>query len=65
MACELDRYRSTAESLRRELFMCRARVGGYASAADPFTLLAERMNEIATSEFSGWSTTFQADPVKP
>jgi hypothetical protein len=58
------RYRSTAESLRRELFMCRAKVGGYSTAADPISLLAERMNEISTTEVSGWSTTFKADPAK-
>lgn len=58
------RYRSTAESLRRELFTCRARVGGYATASDPIALLASRMNEIATSEVAGWSTTFKAEPSK-
>lgn len=55
------RYRSTAESLRRELFMSRAKVGPYAPATDPIALLAERMNEIATTEVAGWSTTFRVD----
>lgn len=58
------RYRGTAESLRRELFMCRAGIGGYATAPDPVALLAEHMNEIATSEVAGWSTTFRSAPSK-
>ena len=58
------RYRGTAESLRRELFMCRAKVAAYATAADPIALLAARMNEIATTEVVGWSTTFRSEPSK-
>jgi hypothetical protein len=34
------------------------------AATDPTLLLAEHMNEIATSEVAGWSTTFKGEPSK-
>jgi len=58
------RYRSTNQSLRRELFRCRARVGDYATVPDPVNLLAERMDAIASTEVAGWFTTFSPEPGK-
>jgi hypothetical protein len=55
------RYRRTAELLRRELFMFRASVGDYATAQDPVTLLAERLDRAEAAEVAGWSTTFNAE----
>jgi hypothetical protein len=58
------RYRTTAEVLRRELFMFRALVGDYAKTSVPVTLLAERMDHAASVESAGWSTTFSAERGK-
>ncbi len=52
------RYRTAEAALRRERFLYQARSGAYASAADPVGLLAERIDQITSSEAAGWAKTF-------
>jgi Protein of unknown function (DUF4231) len=52
------RYRTAETALRRERFLYQARAGGYGSAADPVGLLAERIDQITSSESAGWAKTF-------
>ena len=52
------RYRTAESALRRERFLYQARADAYASAADPVALLAERIDQITSSEAAGWAKTF-------
>jgi hypothetical protein len=57
------RYRTAETALRRERFLYQARGGGYGSAADPVALLAERIDQITSSEAAGWAKTFGSSPT--
>jgi hypothetical protein len=53
-------YRATAEALKHEKYLYLSRVGGYANAARPDALLAERVEQLVSQEQSNWSLA-QAD----
>ena len=57
-------YRSTAEALKHEKFLWLARAGAYATAADPRTLLAERIEALVTDENTKW-VSHQEAPAAP
>jgi len=48
------RYRSTAESLKHEKYLHAALAGPYHSADDSKRLLAERVEELVSTEHSRW-----------
>jgi Protein of unknown function (DUF4231) len=52
-------YRNTAESLKHEKFLFQAKAGPYASAADPRTMLAERVEALISQENSQWVAALQ------
>ena len=58
------RYRTAESALRRERFLYQARAGAYESAADPVALLAERIDQITSSEAAGWAKTFGSTSAK-
>ena len=59
-------YRATCESLQHEKYLCLAKAGDYATAADPRALLAERVESLVSQEHGNWvSTQKQVTAVKP
>lgn len=50
-------YRSTAEALKHDKYLYQANAGPYASAVDPLTLLAERIEGIVSQEHAKWVTS--------
>jgi hypothetical protein len=58
-------YRSTCEALKHEKFLSLAKAGPYAGAADPHTLLAERVESIASQENAKWSLLQPEKKDKP
>jgi hypothetical protein len=48
------RYRSTAESLKHEKYLHAALAGPYHASDDPKRLLAERVEELVSTEHSRW-----------
>ncbi len=52
-------YRTTAEALKHEKFLYLALAGAYASAQNPKTLLAERVEALVSQEHSQWTTIQQ------
>jgi hypothetical protein len=55
------RYRATTEAMTREKYLYGAHAGGYATAADPRALLAERIEALTAQEASAWATLQQSD----
>lgn len=53
-------YRATAEALKHEKYLYRARAGAYADVPREDALLAERVEGLVSQEHSAWSST-QAD----
>jgi len=49
------RYRTAAESLKREKYLYLAKAGQYATADEPEALLAETVERIASKEGASWS----------
>jgi hypothetical protein len=47
-------YRSTCERLKHEKFLFLGRAGPYAAAPDPESLLAERVEGLASQEHAAW-----------
>lgn len=47
-------YRATCERLKHEQFLFMARAGPYAVAANPETLLAERVEGLVSQEHAAW-----------
>ena len=47
-------YRSTSERLKHEKFRFLSRAGPYAAAADPESLLAERVEALTSEENAAW-----------
>ena len=55
-------YRTTAETLKKEIHFYRARVGEYADAPDPKVLFVERVEALISREHTMWlSTSAQSD----
>ncbi len=57
-------YRSTCEALKHEKYVFLAKAGPYASAPDPRTLLAERVESLVSQEHAQWSSIQQPDSKK-
>jgi hypothetical protein len=49
-------YRSTCEALKHEKFVYLAKAGPYAAAADPYALLAERIESLISQEHAQWNS---------
>jgi Protein of unknown function (DUF4231) len=52
-------YRSTAEALKHEKFLFIANAGAYATAKDPASLLAERIEGRVSQEHAAWASEQQ------
>jgi hypothetical protein len=52
-------YRNTAESLKHEKFLFLAKAEPYASATNPGTMLAERVEALISQENSQWVAALQ------
>ena len=57
-------YRSTCEALRHEKFLFLAEAGPYAAAAEPRTLLAERIEGLVSQEHAKWVSA-REEPSTP
>jgi hypothetical protein len=53
-------YRSTCEALRHEGYLYLASAGHYAAAADPHSLLAERIEGLVSQEHAKWASSEEA-----
>ena len=49
-------YRATCEALKHEKYLYLARAGPYATAANPATLLAERIEGLVSQEHARWTS---------
>ena len=59
-------YRSTAEALKHEKYLWHAVAGPYLNAENPAALLAERIEELVSTEHAKWTSEMeQAGRVKP
>ena len=58
-------YRSTCEQLNHEKYLWLAKAGPYASAANANTLLAERVENILSSEDASWADEMRKQGEKP
>jgi len=59
-------YRSTAEALKHEKYRWYAGSGPYLNAKNPEALLAERIEELVSTEHAKWTSEMeQAGKVKP
>jgi hypothetical protein len=59
------RYRSTAESLKHEKYLHAALAGPYHASDDPTRLLAERVEELVSTEHTTWvSDSSRHQPAK-
>ncbi len=54
-------YRSTAEAMKHEKFIYLAKGGPYATAANPYALLAERIEALGSQENSKWASLMQQE----
>ena len=52
-------YRSTCEALKHEKYAYLGKAAGYATAADPHVLLAERIESLVSQEHAQWSSIQQ------
>jgi hypothetical protein len=50
-------YRATAEALKHEKYLYRARAGPYARAQHPAELLAERVEGLVSQEHAAWASS--------
>jgi hypothetical protein len=57
------RYRSTCETLRREVSLYEAGAGGYAGVENPLATLVERTEAIMAAEGANWSDIQQKGAV--
>ncbi len=55
-------YRSTCEALKHEKYLHLAKAGPYASAADPRSLLAERIESVVSQEHAKWASLREPEP---
>jgi hypothetical protein len=59
-------YRSTAEALKHEKYLWYAGAGPYLNAENPAALLAERIEELVSTEHAKWTSEMeQAGRAKP
>ena len=59
-------YRSTAEALKHEKYLWYAGAGHYLNAKNPEALLAERIEELVSTEHAKWTSEMEtAGKVKP
>jgi hypothetical protein len=56
-------YRSTCESLKHEKFTYLGKASPYANVADPYALLAERIESLVSQEHAKWASS-QSQEVK-
>ena len=49
-------YRSTCEALKHEKYLFYGKAGHYASAAEPKTLLTERVESLVSQEHAKWAS---------
>lgn len=55
-------YRATSESLKHEKYLYFGKAGPYATAANPHSLLAERVESLVSQEHAKWTLTQQQQP---
>jgi hypothetical protein len=55
-------YRSTCEALKHEKYLYLGKAGPYASAQDPHSLLAERVESQVSQEHAKWASVQQQEP---
>ena len=55
-------YRSTCESLKHEKYVYLGKASPYASAVDPYALLAERIESLVSQEHAKWASVQQQEP---
>ena len=55
-------YRSTCEALKHEKYLHMAKAGPYASAAEPRSLLAERIESLVSQEHAKWASLREPEP---
>jgi len=58
-------YRSTCEALRHERYLYLALAGPYASAVNPLTLLAERIEGLVSQEHAKWASSQEERSRQP
>lgn len=58
-------YRSTCEQLNHEKYLWLAKAGPYASAVSADALLAERVENILSSENVGWTVEMRKEQKQP
>jgi Protein of unknown function (DUF4231) len=52
-------YRSTAEALKHEKYLFLATAGPYAASENPHSLLAQRVESLASQEHAKWAASGQ------
>lgn len=57
-------YRSTAEALKHEKYLYLGKAGPYATAKDPHSLLAERIESLVSQEHAKWASVQQQQEAK-
>jgi len=57
-------YRSTCEALRHEKYLYLGKAGPYASAQDPHSLLAEKVESLVSQEHAKWPSVQQQESKK-
>ena len=55
-------YRSTCEALKHEKYLYLGNAGPYATAQNPHSLLAERIESLVSQEHAKWASVQQQDP---
>ena len=58
-------YRSTCEALRHERYLYLALAGPYAAAANPRTMLAERIEGLVSQEHAKWASSQEEPSRRP
>jgi hypothetical protein len=54
-------YRTTCETLKKEIYLCRASVGVYVGASERETLFVERVEALISRENTLWFTTYRGE----
>jgi hypothetical protein len=55
-------YRSTCEALKHEKYLFLGKAGPYASATNPLSLLAERVESLVSQENAKWASLQEQSP---
>lgn len=56
-------YRSTCESLKHEKYVYLAKAGPYSGSSNPYALLADRVESLASQEHAKWASVQQQQPA--